>query len=163
MSERLGTTTSQLGVTIGTLSSTSSPPNEFSTWIAVALELDGQHICLKKCKFVLMTFQHRPCPQWQAPHQGSWCLRLVRLRPSCTCTKTFGILSRKLTCCWHNRGTPPSWLTPSECNQPVQPLPGGTVSYYLLSRLRMHLGVIESDMEKSADRANFRRFTLVLK
>ena len=68
--------------------------------------------------------------------------------------------SRKLTCCWHNRGTPPSWLTPSECNQPVQPLPGGTVSYYLLSRLLMHLGVIESNMEKSTDRANFRRFSL---
>ena len=72
-------------------------------------------------------------------------------------------LSCKLTCCWRNRGTPPSWLTPSECNQPVQPLPGGTVSYYLLSRLLMHLGVIESDMEKSADRVNFRCFTLVLK
>ena len=110
-----------------------------------------------------MTFQRRPCPQWQAPHQGSWCLRLVRLRPSCTCTKTFGILSRKLTCCWHNRGTHPSWLTPSECNQPVQPPPEGTVSYYLLSRLLMHLGFIESDMEKSADRVNFRRFTLILK
>ena len=48
----------------------------------------------KKSTFVLMTFQRRPCPQWQAPHQGSWCLRLVRLRPSCTCTH-WGCLSHK--------------------------------------------------------------------
>ena len=36
VSERLGTTRSQLGVTMGTASSTSSPPTEFSTLITFA-------------------------------------------------------------------------------------------------------------------------------